>query len=130
MNQIANQFQSLELVPTTSTAYQKARRLTSTGKEESFEQIFAEKKQQSSEVTFSKHANQRLMNRNMSLSKEQLARLNSGVEQARAKHIKESLILVDNMSFIVNVSSNTVVTAMNQEEEQQIFTNIDGAVIS
>ena len=70
------------------------------------------------------------MNRNMSLSKEQLARLNSGVEQARAKHIKESLILVDNMSFIVNVSSNTVVTAMNQEEEQQIFTNIDGAVIS
>ena len=43
MNQIANQFQSLELVSTTSTAYQKARRLTSTGKEESFEQIFAEK---------------------------------------------------------------------------------------
>ncbi|MBE5851669.1 MAG: flagellar protein, partial [Lachnospiraceae bacterium] len=33
-------------------------------------------------------------------------------------------------AFIVNVPSNTVVTAMEQSETQDnIFTNIDGAVI-
>ena len=66
----------------------------------------------------------------MNLSKEQLERLNSGVEQARAKNIKESLIMVDDMTFIVNVPNNTVVTALNVEDEQNVFTNIDGAVIS
>jgi flagellar operon protein len=66
----------------------------------------------------------------MNLTQEQMERLNSGVEQAREKNIKESLILVDNMSFIVNVKNNTVVTALNGEDEQNVFTNIDGAVIS
>ena len=52
------------------------------------------------------------------------------VEQAHAKGIKDSLVLVDSLAFIVNVPSKTVVTAMDQTETQSnIFTNIDGAVI-
>ena len=47
---------------------------------------------------------------------------------ARAKGVKESLVCVDDLAFIVNVTNNTVVTAMNQEDEK-VFTNIDGAVI-
>ena len=58
------------------------------------------------------------------------ARLEDGVEQAHAKGIKDSLVLVDSLAFIVNVPSKTVVTAMDQTETQSnIFTNIDGAVI-
>ena len=79
---------------------------------------------------FSKHASQRLESRNISLSEEQNARLEDGVEQAHAKGIKDSLVLVDSLAFIVNVPSKTVVTAMDQTETQSnIFTNIDGAVI-
>ena len=53
-----------------------------------------------------------------------------GVEQAHAKGIKDSLVLVDSLAFIVNVPSKTVVTAMDQTETQSnTFTNIDGAVI-
>ena len=81
-------------------------------------------------VKFSKHASQRLESRNISLSEEQNARLEDGVEQAHAKGIKDSLVLVDSLAFIVNVPSKTVVTAMDQTETQSnIFTNIDGAVI-
>lgn len=73
---------------------------------------------------------QRLESRNISLSEEQNARLEDGVEQAHAKGIKDSLVLVDSLAFIVNVPSKTVVTAMDQTETQSnIFTNIDGAVI-
>ena len=39
-------------------------------------------------------------------------------------------VLVDDIAFIVNVPSKTVVTAMDQAEtNSNVFTNIDGAVI-
>ena len=81
------------------------------------------------EVKFSKHANARLENRNIELSDKQLERLNQGVGQARTKQIRESLVMMDNLAFIVNIKNNTVVTAMEQGESGQVFTNIDGAVI-
>ncbi|MBO4997109.1 MAG: flagellar protein [Lachnospira sp.] len=131
MNQIAQQFTSLESLNAGFSSYPVSNPAIRE-KADSFQDVLKSKQQEyeSQQVIFSKHANQRLLNRNMNLTKEQLERLNSGVEQARAKHIKESLIMVDDMSFIVNVSNNTVVTAMNKEDEQNIFTNIDGAVIS
>ncbi len=93
----------------------------------SFQDVLTAKVEQ--EVKFSKHANQRLENRNIELSKDQLERLNQGVGQARTKQIQESLVMMDNLAFIVNVKNNTVVTAMEQGESGQVFTNIDGAVI-
>ena len=79
-------------------------------------------------LKFSKHANQRLASRNINLSDEQMARLSEGTDRARRKGINESLIMVDELAFIVNVKNNTVVTAVEGGEEK-IFTNIDGAVI-
>jgi flagellar operon protein len=39
-------------------------------------------------------------------------------------------VIVDSLAFIVNVPNQTVVTAMDQSESiDNIFTNIDGAVI-
>ena len=36
--------------------------------------------------------------------------------------------MVDDFAFIVNVNNNTVITAVD-ENEDRVFTNIDGAVI-
>jgi flagellar operon protein len=80
-------------------------------------------------LKFSKHANERLASRNINLSNEQMLRLSEGTDRARQKGIKESLIVVDELAFIVNVKNNTVVTAVGDSEDK-IFTNIDGAVIS
>lgn len=81
-------------------------------------------------VVFSKHANERLASRNINLNDEQMNRLNKGVMQAKEKSIKESLVMMDNIAFIVNIKNNTVVTAMDQEtNDSNVFTNIDGAVI-
>ena len=66
----------------------------------------------------------------ITLSEEQSLRLEEGVQKAQAKGITDSLVLVDTLAFIVNVPNQTVVTAMDQtESEENIFTNIDGAVI-
>ena len=94
----------------------------------SFEQILSDKRE--SNVTFSKHANERLSHRNIELDASQMKRLNDGIEQARNKNINESLVMLDDLAFIVNVKNNTVVTALDQgSEEAHVFTNIDGAVI-
>ncbi len=83
------------------------------------------------ELKFSKHAANRLQDRNISLTDEQMARLNLGKQEAGEKGIKDSLILVDQLAFIVNIPNNTVVTAMDQtENKNNVFTNIDGAVIA
>ena len=81
-------------------------------------------------VKFSKHAANRLSTRNIELSDTQMQRLEEGTRRAGEKGIKDSLVLVDSLAFIVNVPSSTVVTAMDQSEtKENIFTNIDGAVI-
>ena len=82
------------------------------------------------EVKFSKHASGRLAERNIRLTEKQIDRLTEGAKKAGAKGIKESLVIVDQLAFIVNIPNNTVVTAMNQQDAaENVFTNIDGAVI-
>ena len=100
----------------------------------SFREILSstQEKSTSSAVTglkFSKHANARLATRNINLSDQQMERLENGTTKAREKGIQESLIMVDDLAFIVNVKNNTVVTAVGDSTDS-IFTNIDGAVIS
>lgn len=96
----------------------------------SFQDILAEKTSAQEELKFSKHASNRLSQRNITLTDGQLTRLSEGALKAGAKGIKESLVLVDSLAFIVNVPNKTVVTAMNQTEaDENVFTNIDGAVI-
>lgn len=113
------------------TTYEKPNTETSL----SFKELFENTKQNSLEektetsLKFSKHANQRIESRHIDLSSEVLQRLEDGTRKAQQKGIKESLIMIDNMAFIVNVPNSTVVTAVDKNENK-IFTNIDGAVIA
>ena len=90
----------------------------------------ADKTEQSDGVRFSKHADARLRQRDIQLSDEQMTRLNEGTQKAGLKGIKESLVILDNLAFIVNTENRTVVTAMDStNNDENIYTNIDGAVI-
>ncbi len=85
---------------------------------------------QGSELKFSKHAAGRLATRDITLDDSQLDRLKDGMSRANEKGIKDSLMIMDRLAFIVNVPSSTVITAMDSmESNEQVFTNIDGAVI-
>lgn len=96
----------------------------------SFQEVFSSTQEsQLSGLKFSKHANDRLATRDINLSDKQMERLENGASKAREKGIRESLVMVDNLAFIVNVKNNTVITAVG-ETSDSVFTNIDGAVIS
>lgn len=83
------------------------------------------------EIKFSKHATNRLNDRNIELSTNQMDRLSSGMKKAGEKGINESLVLVDELAFIVNIKNSTVITAIDKgSSEENVFTNIDGAVIA
>lgn len=125
MNPISKQFLSIEQV-NNQILNQKPVNNSANTSDLSFEDILKSKQK----IKFSKHASMRLSERNISLTAEQNQRLQNGVEAASEKGIKESLVLVDSLAFIVNVPNNTVVTAMDKKEtNNNVFTNIDGAVI-
>lgn len=131
MNKISNQFASIEQV---TDQYLKRKVIETSYSDSgiSFEEILRQKQDVagSSELKFSKHASMRLNDRNINLSQEQNARLENGVLKASEKGINESLVILDSLAFIVNVPNRTVVTAIDQTEStDNIFTNIDGAVI-
>ena len=94
------------------------------------QQLTMKEEQTGTELKFSKHADARLAQRNITLSDEQMKRLEDGTRMAGEKGIKESLVLMDSLAFIVNTRNNTVITAMEQSSnDENIYTNIDGAVI-
>lgn len=98
----------------------------------SFQDLLKQKQELStSELRFSKHAQERLTSRNIELTDDQVQRLEEATVKASEKGINESLVLVDDMAFIVNIKNNLVVTAMDsQANNGNVFTNIDGAVIN
>lgn len=81
-------------------------------------------------VKFSKHAMQRLSDRNIKLSDSEMDRINDAVGKAKNKGVREALILMDNKVFVASVKNNTIITAAVDEQlKDNVFTNIDGAVI-
>ncbi len=97
----------------------------STGK---FNSVFQEELEK---IKFSNHAIKRLESRNIQLSDSSLDKIKSAVEKAEQKGAKDSLIMLDNTAYVVNIPNRTVVTAieLNQANEN-VFTNIDSVVFT
>ncbi|MBQ9346815.1 MAG: flagellar biosynthesis protein [Oscillibacter sp.] len=81
-------------------------------------------------VSFSKHAMARVEARGIQLTDTLLDKLADSVEKAQEKGAKNILAFDATQAFIINIPYNRVVTAISQEEmRENIFTNIDGAVL-
>ena len=82
------------------------------------------------EIRFSKHAQERLNERNIHLDQKDLSELHQAIVLAERKGANDSLVLLRDLAFIVSVKNKTVVTAMCGENlKDNVFTNIDSAVI-
>ena len=82
------------------------------------------------QIAFSKHAIARAEERGIAVTPALLDRLTDSVERAQAKGATNILALDQSLAFIINVPHNRVITTLSQDEmKENIFTNIDGAVI-
>ena len=81
-------------------------------------------------VAFSAHAQSRLNERNITLSPDHLQRLDHGVQLADRKGSVNTLVLMDDTVFIVNVKNRKVITAIARDGTvDNVFTQIDSATI-
>ena len=137
---IKNNFSSIEQITGQYLRNQSRKPINKISGGMSFEEVLNIKKTTSEQnhscnptmigLKFSKHADARLNERHINLTEEQLERLNEGARKASQKGIGESLMIMDDLAFIVNIKNSTVVTAIDSKaSEENIFTNIDGAVI-
>lgn len=108
-------------------AVQTARTSAAAGSkaENSFQSILDQKV-----LKFSHHAQVRLEQRGIRLASEQIAKIETAIDKAAAKGAKESLMLMNDLAFIVNIKNRTIVTAMDGHSmRDNVFTQIDSAVV-
>jgi len=92
----------------------------------SFDSVF---QQELDKIKFSNHALKRLENRNIQLGEEDISKIQTAVERAELKGSKDSLVMMEDTAYIVNIPNRTVVTAMALgSSNENIFTNIDSVV--
>lgn len=106
----------------------------------SFGQLLREAQQESAQqgqpgqaqsaINFSKHAMSRAEERGIELTPALMEQLAGSVEKAQEKGAKNILAFNATQAFIINVPYGRVITTMSQDEmKENIFTNIDGAVL-
>lgn len=94
------------------------------------EQAAAQSPAGSEPLRFSAHAMQRLQSRNISLTSDDVARMNLMADKAAAKGAKQSLFILRDTAMVVSIKNRTVITAVDQDSmKENVFTNIDSAAI-
>lgn len=94
-----------------------------------FKEILESKINKSCNINISKHAAQRLEDRNINLSEEDIKALDNGLNLAQEKGSKESLILYKDIAFLASVKNRTIITAVEKNNNENVFTNIDSVVL-
>ena len=95
----------------------------------SFADLLRKQVEQAQPLKFSAHAQERMAGRGISLSGSDLQNLENAANAAAAKGSRESLLMMNDVGFIVNVKSRTVLTALDTAMlNDRVVTNIDSAV--
>jgi len=95
-----------------------------------FKDILKQELAKTSSLKFSAHAQSRLLSRNIALNDADIQKLEGAVAKAEEKGGKESLVLMRDLAFIVNIPNKTVITVTDrQNAKENVFTNIDSTII-
>ncbi|KEH96948.1 TIGR02530 family flagellar biosynthesis protein [Clostridium massiliodielmoense] len=116
--------------PEAITSNQKIKKSRS----DSFGELLKTEIQKKSDVQvdfkISNHAAKRLNERNIMLSKKDMENISKGIDLAREKGSKDSVILYKDMALVTSIENRTIITAVDKESSKEnIFTNIDSVVL-
>ena len=82
------------------------------------------------ELKISKHASERMNERNIAISDSEWQEITEKVFEARDKGVNQPLVIMEQAALIVSAKNGTVITALDRiEARQQLFTNIDGTIV-
>ncbi|MBP9680380.1 MAG: hypothetical protein KBD76_03155 [Bacteriovorax sp.] len=78
----------------------------------------------------SSHAMRRLQERNLSLDKEEYAKLQTAIDKLKTKGGQDSLVITGKAAYIIDVPKNTIVTAIDKDSiGENVFTKIDSTIL-
>ena len=124
-----NQMNSINQI-TNAGALQLQHGMTQPKADVSFGKLLGQEVSKQQGVHFSKHAAQRVQERGIQMTDHLMQDLNHAISKARDKGAKDVVVIGQSGAFIVNVPNNVVVTTMSETEmKENIFTNIDSAVL-
>lgn len=127
MKQIAGSLNAASIVRKTKQINIRDKKISSG---ESFESILNKVQTNGGKIKFSKHAQDRIESRNINFSDQDVKNIENAVDRARDKGVQTALILMDKVALITNIKNNLVITTVSKEQlKENVFTNIDGAVI-
>lgn len=82
-------------------------------------------------LKFSGHAISRMASRDIDLSQSEITRLENAIQKLEVKNSKDSLVLMDEKAFIINIPNKTVVTMFTRNNlDENVVTKIDSAVFA
>lgn len=82
-------------------------------------------------LRWSSHAGRRVEERGIALDAERLERLKRAVVVAGARGARSSVVWLDQVAYVVDISTGTVLTAVTRSPgKEAVFTNIDSVVIA
>jgi flagellar operon protein len=82
-------------------------------------------------LSFSSHAAKRLEQRSINLSPDDIQRISGAVDRAADKGARESLVILNNLAFVISVDNRKVITAMDTDAmKENVITHIDSAIIA
>jgi flagellar operon protein len=109
------------------TTYQNQQVTKKKGNQE-FQRILNESLQRGTGLKISDHARERMEQRNITLSQQDLGKLETAIDSLERKGASESLMIYKDYAFIASVRNRTIITSMDHNEVD-VITNIDSAVI-
>ena len=81
-------------------------------------------------LRWSSHAVDRLPHHRTTVTADMQQRLTGAVDDLAKKGGRESVVLVDDLAFVVSVANRTVITAVGADRmKDHIFTNIDSVAV-
>jgi flagellar operon protein len=81
-------------------------------------------------IHLSTHAMRRLQERNLSLDKEEYAKLQSAIDKLKIKGGQDSLVITSKAAYIIDVPKNIIVTAIDKDSiGENVFTKIDSTIL-
>ncbi len=101
------------------------------GKPGGFAATLAKETQRQEALTISQHAQKRLDSSHVTLSNQDMQRINTAVDKASLKGSNQSLVMMDDLALVVSIKNRVVITAVDEARTKEgIFTNIDSVVIA
>lgn len=96
----------------------------------SFNEILSTELERSGGLKISAHAQRRLLERNVTLGREDMMKIEGAVHRAATKGSRESLVIYGELALVASVKNRTIITALEGKDmKDHVFTNIDSAVI-